>query len=314
MLVQATDYYPFGKSFEHVNVAQNRYLYNGKELQDQAIGGTPFGWYDYGARFYDPEIGRFHTNDPLAFKFFDLTPYGYAANNPIKLIDIGGLAPGNIVSSNGGLTRAFIHLMALSTGVSEETLWKTSIIFSDKFHDKVTGYKSGGITIHDKIIFTEDFDGDNYPSDVSTWFSILPHELGHRVQSNDKSLYLTSYIVQSIVTAIKEGSIDANKIHDKIPMEVEATYIQQKFNKFYNAMYYTDIYGKRRNKLTDLFSYGIKDQDYLIFEIDKLWKEYQGQQEEQSQEDKEKNKQAMNDAKNLPAGAYKWNGSKWVKK
>ena len=65
MLAQAPDYYPFGKSFEHVNVAQNRYLYNGKELQDQAIGGTPFGWYDYGARFYDAEIGRWHTPDPL---------------------------------------------------------------------------------------------------------------------------------------------------------------------------------------------------------------------------------------------------------
>jgi len=93
VLAQATDYYPFGKSFEHVNVAQNRYLYNGKELQDQAIGGTPFGWYDYGARFYDPELGIFHTVDPLAERFSFQSPFAYAANNPILYIDKNGENP-----------------------------------------------------------------------------------------------------------------------------------------------------------------------------------------------------------------------------
>ena len=73
-----------------MNVAQNRYLYNGKELQDQAIGGTPFGWYDYGARFYDPELGRFHTQDRFAEKYYSYSSYQYAANNPIKFIDVNG--------------------------------------------------------------------------------------------------------------------------------------------------------------------------------------------------------------------------------
>jgi RHS repeat-associated protein len=84
---QATDYYPFGKSFDNVNVAQNRYLYNGKELQGQAIGGTPFGWYDYGARFYDPEIGRWHMMDPLAEEYRKWSPYNYCVNNPLRFTD-----------------------------------------------------------------------------------------------------------------------------------------------------------------------------------------------------------------------------------
>ena len=72
-------------------MAQNRYLYNGKELQDQAIGGTPFGWYDYGARFYDAEIARWHTPDPLVDLHQDYTPYHYCFNNPVSFIDPYGL-------------------------------------------------------------------------------------------------------------------------------------------------------------------------------------------------------------------------------
>jgi len=34
--------------------------------------------------------------------------------------------------------------------------------------------------------------------------------------------------------------------------------------------------------------------------------------QEQTEEDKEKNKKAMEDAKSLPAGKYKWDGKGWV--
>jgi uncharacterized protein RhaS with RHS repeats len=40
---------------------------------------------------YDPSLGRWHCNDPMAEKYYSISPYVYVANNPIRLIDPNGM-------------------------------------------------------------------------------------------------------------------------------------------------------------------------------------------------------------------------------
>ena len=85
--VQTTDYYPFGLSFFSASTNYNRYLFSGKELQDQNVGGKKLMLYDFGARNYDPTLGRWFNIDP-ALQFTN--PYTYCANNPVMYVDPNG--------------------------------------------------------------------------------------------------------------------------------------------------------------------------------------------------------------------------------
>ena len=82
---ETNHYYPFGGVFASTSSVQP-YKYNGKELDTK----KGLNWYDYGARHYDAAIGRFATVDPMAEKYYSMSPYVYCANNPMKFVDSDG--------------------------------------------------------------------------------------------------------------------------------------------------------------------------------------------------------------------------------
>ncbi len=87
MIKEDNFYYPFGLRSPRLEASSgNMYLYNGKELERF----NDLNWYDYGARFYDPQLGRWGVLDPADSKYRGLSPYNYSLNNPINLIDPDG--------------------------------------------------------------------------------------------------------------------------------------------------------------------------------------------------------------------------------
>ncbi|MGC4040310.1 MAG: DUF6443 domain-containing protein [Flavobacterium sp.] len=105
-ILEESNYYPYGLQHANYNWSKQyyeevtsgqieielvpalpyKYKYNGKEWQDE-LG---LGVYDYGARNYEPAIGRWMNIDPLAEMSRRYTPYAYALDNPVYFIDPDG--------------------------------------------------------------------------------------------------------------------------------------------------------------------------------------------------------------------------------
>jgi RHS repeat-associated protein len=87
LVMQTTDYYPFGMPYASNSFPERQpYKFGGKEL-DEMHG---LNWYDFHARQLGTAIPVFTTMDPLARKYYSISPYAYCANNPVRYIDPTG--------------------------------------------------------------------------------------------------------------------------------------------------------------------------------------------------------------------------------
>ncbi len=114
-IVKESNYYPFGlqhKGYNNVvssnaNSVASKFKYTGKELQEE-LG---LNMYDYGARMYDPALGRFMSVDKLAdhLRQINRSPYAYGWNNPVYYNDPDGNCPQCI---SGAIVGAVLEILS----------------------------------------------------------------------------------------------------------------------------------------------------------------------------------------------------------
>ena len=133
--IQFNHYYPFGLPMaETSDGKQNEqpYKYNGKEFERK----NGLNWMDYGARHYDAALGRFTTMDRFAEKYYSVSPYQYAGNNPVGNIDINGDSIVVLHLTTGE------HLGMLIQNDSEQ--WQYYSFNGDKIYNSTEGSMGGG--------------------------------------------------------------------------------------------------------------------------------------------------------------------------
>ena len=99
------------------------------------------GLYNYGARYYDPSLSIWMGVDPLADKFYSWSPYHYATNNPINIIDYDG---------RDTLPTSFSDIKTIGGMIADDTGEAFSELGSyvgesySKMKSKIGSYFSGG--------------------------------------------------------------------------------------------------------------------------------------------------------------------------
>jgi RHS repeat-associated protein len=135
------DFYPFGKEHENPDLitSTNRWGFSGKEKQTI----RDLGYLDFGARMLETEIGRWFVIDPLAEKYYSVSPYAYCLNNPVKFIDPDGRIV-RIANNYAGAMENIARIAATSIGSQvmshligrnetytlNSTFWTTSSVYN----------------------------------------------------------------------------------------------------------------------------------------------------------------------------------------
>lgn len=234
--LQVNHYYPFGGLFgESTGNSLQRFRFNGKEF-DRTHG---LDWYDYGARHMTPDVGRFTTIDPMAEKYYSISPYAYCANNPIKYIDPHGndvhpadsaaysailntIAPEDrqfvTLDKNGNIDYTIMNSHKSESGNYNSllSLAGSDLIFNISIQENYTYKDNQGIINNDKLSYGEP-DTDFMDSDISSpsglttgetgkyGICLLPGKGSSGVNSPDESAYV--YIHPSLSVTGKAEAI-----------------------------------------------------------------------------------------------------------
>ena len=257
---EVNHYYPFGGVFASTSSVQP-YKYNGKELDTK----KGLNWYDYGARMYDPSLGRFTTMDPMAEEYYSLSPYAYCLNDPVRHIDPSGEkivdVNGNIIytKEKGWLVNAPQDAVRLGNAMLKTSIGKTQfykmvdaehgITLSINPNEKIEE-TSEGIRKYTLGQARKNIENDKLKSvDIIVYEGTLKNYL-EKATTSKSDLYRVSTqnideAIGAVATHESVHATDKDNIRDsyenivkgashdveKLPNEVERTVLRELFNK-----------------------------------------------------------------------------------
>ena len=121
LVEELNDYYASGCRIGGADKGVQPYKYSGKELD--TFGDL--NWYDFGARHYDPVLMRWTTTDPLAEKYYGVSPYAFCNNDPVNRYDPNGKWDIKVSAMDDRGSAPYASMTV--TNRSGETIYKTVV-------------------------------------------------------------------------------------------------------------------------------------------------------------------------------------------
>ncbi|XP_038106258.1 uncharacterized protein LOC6039655 [Culex quinquefasciatus] len=159
-VIAAYDYLPYGQLIRRFNSDPDghiTYLYTGQELDEET------GLYNYHARLYDPDMGRFYQVDPQEQY---PSPYKYAGNSPISLVD----PDGEFAFTLFLICLGFFLAGAAHSNTFDVTKWdfKDPMLYLSMFGGVVGGLAAGMGAAASVSFFTSFFSGSSVAGHLAT--------------------------------------------------------------------------------------------------------------------------------------------------
>jgi len=220
-IIQENNYQPFGLKMRGFNSNVNsignsmaeRYMFGGKEFDDSF--NETLNTYDFGARNYDPALGRWMNLDPLAEQMRRHSPYNYAFDNPIYFQDPDGMMP--FGSCCGGIfTRAAsnptVQKYANKAIASAKKIFKASVKVKPKLGIGISGKANIG-PIKGEIdanVITASADAKFENNKLSTTIEAKVLTGSAKLQVGDKSVEASATVLKASIEATVDNELNVN--------------------------------------------------------------------------------------------------------